>query len=321
MPISPLAGKPAPKEMLIDPARLEREYLRSPARSRGSEPAGQLRHQRPSRLAAARHVHRSAHPGHHPGDLRLPAARRASTARSTWARTRTRCPGRPSAPRWRCWRPTASRPSSSATTASRRRRSSRAPSSSTTAAAPTASPTASSSRRRTTRRRTAASSTTRPTAARPTPTSRSGSQDRANELLRDGNAGVKRVPLRRGHQGGDDAPGRSSSCPTSTTCATSSTWTRSAPPASSWRRPARRRRRALLGADQRDLRAGHHGRQPGGRSDLLVHDRRSRRQDPHGLLQPVRDGAAGRPQGPVSASPSPTIRTPTATASSRRRPG
>ena len=27
MPISPLAGKPAPKEMLIDPAQLEREYL------------------------------------------------------------------------------------------------------------------------------------------------------------------------------------------------------------------------------------------------------------------------------------------------------
>ncbi len=27
MPISPLAGKPAPKDMLIDPAKLEREYL------------------------------------------------------------------------------------------------------------------------------------------------------------------------------------------------------------------------------------------------------------------------------------------------------
>src|SRR5215471_12827132 len=29
MSISPLAGKPAPKEMLIDPARLEREYFKS----------------------------------------------------------------------------------------------------------------------------------------------------------------------------------------------------------------------------------------------------------------------------------------------------
>src|SRR5271166_2940261 len=28
MTISPLAGKPAPKEMLIDPARLEREYFK-----------------------------------------------------------------------------------------------------------------------------------------------------------------------------------------------------------------------------------------------------------------------------------------------------
>ena len=27
MTVSPLAGKPAPKEMLIDPARLEREYF------------------------------------------------------------------------------------------------------------------------------------------------------------------------------------------------------------------------------------------------------------------------------------------------------
>jgi phosphoglucomutase len=26
MPISPLAGKPAPKDLLIDPTRLEREY-------------------------------------------------------------------------------------------------------------------------------------------------------------------------------------------------------------------------------------------------------------------------------------------------------
>ena len=31
MTISPLAGKPAPKEMLVDLARLEREYYESPA--------------------------------------------------------------------------------------------------------------------------------------------------------------------------------------------------------------------------------------------------------------------------------------------------
>lgn len=28
MAVSPLAGKPAPKQMLIDPARLEREYFK-----------------------------------------------------------------------------------------------------------------------------------------------------------------------------------------------------------------------------------------------------------------------------------------------------
>ena len=54
-------------------------------------------------------------------------------------------------------------------------------------------PTASSSPRRTIRPKTAASNTTRPTAARPIPTSR-WIQDRANVLLRAGNAGVKRVP-------------------------------------------------------------------------------------------------------------------------------
>ena len=46
-----------------------------------------------------------------------------------------------------------------------------------------------------------------------------------------------------------------------------------------------------------DLQARHRRRQSEGRSDLLVHDRRSRRQDPHGLLQPLRDGEAGRAQG------------------------
>jgi phosphoglucomutase len=33
MTASPLAGKPAPKEMLVDVARLEREYFDAPATS------------------------------------------------------------------------------------------------------------------------------------------------------------------------------------------------------------------------------------------------------------------------------------------------
>ena len=64
-------------------------------------------------------------------------------------------------------------------------------------------------------------------------------------------------------------------------------------------RPARRRGRPLLGADQRGLRPRHRDRQPGGRSDLLVHDGGPRRGDPHGLLQSVCDGAPGRAEGPL----------------------
>ena len=90
--------------------------LRAPARRGRPRAAGQLRHERAPGLPAAGDVHRGPHPGHHPGDLRLPRAGRGSTARSTWARTRTRCPGRPSGRRWRCSRPTGSRRSSSATT-------------------------------------------------------------------------------------------------------------------------------------------------------------------------------------------------------------
>ena len=56
----------------------------------------------------------------------------------------------------------------------------------------------------------------------------------------------------------------------------------------------------LLGADQRASTGSTHRRQSGDRSDVLVHDGGPRRQDPHGLLEPVRDGAAGRAEGPVS---------------------
>ena len=79
-------------------------------------------------------------------------------------------------------------------------------------------PTASSSRRRTTRPRTAASSTTRPTAARPTPTSRGWIQDEANRLLEApgrGHRRLPRVPDRAGARGG--RPATTSSAPTSTT--------------------------------------------------------------------------------------------------------
>ena len=67
--ISPLAGKPAPKEMLIDVARLEKEYferhpdLHDPNQLVSFGTSGHRG------LASARHVHRSAYPRDYAGDL------------------------------------------------------------------------------------------------------------------------------------------------------------------------------------------------------------------------------------------------------------
>ena len=115
-------------------------------------------------------------------------------------------------------------------------------------------------------------------------------ETRANELLRAGNAGVKRIPFTKALQAasthqedlmlpyvrdlknvvdmdairGAQAQTRRGSVGGS--------------------------RAALLGTDQRDLRAGRQRRQPNDRPDFLVHDRGPRRQDPHGLFEPLRDG-------------------------------
>ena len=70
MAISPLAGKPAQRSA-GRLGRLEREYYEQP--DIGTRTAGQLRHQRASRLAARWLVHRSPYSRNHPGDLRLPA--------------------------------------------------------------------------------------------------------------------------------------------------------------------------------------------------------------------------------------------------------
>ena len=295
MATSPLAGQPAPTEMLVDLARLEREYHeRKPDVGDPDQLVafGTSGHRGTS---LRRHVHRGAHPGHHPGDLRVPARPGDRRPALSWARTRTPCPARPSARRWRCWRPTASRRSSS----------------SDDGVTPTpvishailrpqprprgaAWPTASSSRRRTTRPRTAASSTTRPTAARPTPTSPSWIQDRANELLR---ARQRRRQAR-------------AATPHALKAADARTG-RLRPPyvddlASVIDMDAIRGAGLKLGVDPL---GGAARRTTGSRSTrrygldltvvnpvldptLRVHDGRPRRQDPHGLLQPVRDGAA-----------------------------
>ena len=93
---------------------------------------------------------------------------------------------------------------------------------------------------------------------------------------------------------------KTSSCRMSRICGTSSTWTHPRGGPQAGRGPARRRRECLTGSRSTpstslDIAVVN----PVDRPDVLVHDGRSRRQDPHGPFEPVRDGAAGRPEGPV----------------------
>ena len=172
--LHPLAGQPAPPDMLIDVADSSvssssvSPIRRFPASSSSSARAGIA--ERPGTApspprTSPRSRRRSA----------TTAAATGSTAPSTWERTRTRCRRRRSPPRSLCSRPTASIRSSSATAGSRRRPPSPARSSPGTADVRRRSPTASSSPRRTIRPKTAGSSTTRRTAGPPTRTSRDGS--------------------------------------------------------------------------------------------------------------------------------------------------
>ena len=228
--LSPLAGKPAPKELLIDLARLEREYYRPQARSgrsdqlvsfgtsghRGTLADGTFTEAHILAITQAICDYRRGQDidgplfmGKDTHALSGPAQR---TALEVLAANGVE---------------TIIQPDDGVTPTP----SSRAPSSSTTAAAKTASPTASSSRRRTIRRKTAASNTIRPTAARPTPTSPAGSQDRANELLREEQCRREAHAVRRPRSRPRPRTRRISSCPMSTICATSSTWTPFARPA------------------------------------------------------------------------------------------
>ena len=257
--ISPLAGKPAPEELLIDLAAARARVLRAAPGSRRSRAARQLRHQRPSRLVAATASFTEAHilaitqaicdyRAAQGIDGPLYMGKDTHALSGPGAAHGARGAGRQ---RRRDRHPARRRLHADAGHLARHPRLQPRPHRTTW-------PTASSSRRRTTRRRTAASSTTRPTAARPTPTSPSWIQDRANELLRAGNrrrqarAATQRRsrrrrrtqedfvlpyverPAQRRRHGGD--PRRR---------------------AQARRRSARRRGRALLGADQRDLRARH----------------------------------------------------------------
>ena len=198
MTVSPLAGKPAPTSMLIDLAQLEREYY-----ERRPDVAD------PTQLVAfgtsghrgtplRRHLQRGAHPRHHPGHLRVPRGaghRRAALHGQGHARAvrpgaahRARGAG---GQRRRDRHPARRRRHADAGDLARHPRLQPRPHG-------RAWPTASSSRRRTTRPRDGGFKYNPPNGG-PADTDVTGwIQDRANELLRDGNADVKRVPLRRG---------------------------------------------------------------------------------------------------------------------------
>ena len=289
MPLSPLSGKPAPPELLIDVERLIADYYdrRPTSTTRGSaSPSAPAATAGPPRTA--RSTRRTSWPS--PRRSANTARARASPGRSSWARTRTPPRRRRSARRWRCWPPTASRRASRPTRRTRRRRRCRARSSRSTRAGnagladgivitPSHNPPA-----------TAASSTTRPTAAPPTATSPTAIEERANELLADG-AGRPAHPLRRARR----------TAPT-TACTTSSR--RTSMTSRRWSTSRRSRAPALkLGVDPMggarvqywapiaerfglDLTVVNPTVDP----TLRVHDARPRRQDPHGLLEPLRDG-------------------------------
>ena len=136
--------------------------------------------------------------------------------------------------------------------------------------------------------------------------------DRANELLQDGLAGVRRRPLSAAPAAAEPydyvgdvrrrladrhRPRRRARCRHPHRC-----------------RPAGRRQRRLLGRNRRAPPARPDGRQSPRRPDMAVHDPRLGRQDPHGLLVAVRHGLTDPSPRASSRSPPATTPTPTATA-------
>lgn len=87
--LSPLAGKPAPKEMLIDVARLERDYFE---RKPDLEDANQLVSLAPADTAVRHSTAPLRKPAYcdHTSDLRLPPGSKGPTGRSTLGKTRMR---------------------------------------------------------------------------------------------------------------------------------------------------------------------------------------------------------------------------------------
>ena len=115
---------------------------------------------------------------------------------------------------------------------------------------------------------------------------------RANELIRGGLAGVKRVPFARARAAvsGLRLPRHLRRRPAQRARHRGDPRVRPA----HRRRPARWRVGRLLGRHRRAARARPHRREPARRRHLAVHDPRLGRQDPDGLLVPVGDGQPDR---------------------------
>jgi hypothetical protein len=263
------------------------------------------------------------HPGHDPGDRRLPRSRRASTGRCSSVATPTGCPSRPGLRRWRCWRPMTSPCWSTTTTATPRR-----PGSRTRSCGPTAARSAESTTCRAASGWPTASSS-RPSHNPPSrrwlqvqPAARRAGRHRCDQGHRGcgqrlhpgrvgrGEAGPVRASARCGD--GIRLPGDLRRRP----AATSWTSTRSARPACGSAPTRSAVPASTTGARSPSARARPHRRQPARRPDLALHDAGLGRQDPDGLLVAVGDGLAHRQQATPGSRPA-TTPTPTGTASSR----
>ena len=259
--VDPLAGKPAPASLLVEYSPARHRVLHRAARPRRARAARGVRHLGASRLVAHGELQRGAHPRRDPGHLPLPEGagdRRAALPRGRHARAdRTRAGERARGAR----RERRRRHAATATAAPRRRRSSRRPSSTTTAAAaagladgivitPSHNPPDSGGFKYD------------PPSGGPADTEATRwIEDRANQFLAAGLAGVRAHPVRARAPGADDAPLRLRR----RLCRRARRRHRhgAAPRqlAQDRRRPARGRQRRVLGAHRRAVRPAARGRE------------------------------------------------------------